>query len=119
MNQINGDASRRRNFESRFVRKRVQLIGYLTKNPEHNWIRASDTSIFTTPSAVQTASPAVGQQLGELGSEITRKNLSIQPTTKVPGSYRFNVRVNRDILFDAPYTPAEQLVVIVRRNKPQ
>jgi len=34
--------------------------------------------------------------------------LSIQPTIKVPVGYRFNVRVNRDILFDAPYTPAEQ-----------
>jgi len=63
--------------------------------------------LLTTPTAGQTASAAVGQQLGELGSEITRKNLSIQPTIKVPVGYRFNVRVNRDILFDAPYTPAE------------
>jgi type IV secretion system protein TrbI len=67
-----------------------------------------NTSILTTPTAGQTASAAVGQQLGELGSEITRKNLSIQPTIKVPVGYRFNVRVNRDILFDAPYTPVEQ-----------
>ena len=67
-----------------------------------------NTSLLTTPTAGQTASAAVGQQLGELGSEITRKNLSIQPTIKVPVGYRFNVRVNRDILFDAPYTPAEQ-----------
>jgi type IV secretory pathway VirB10-like protein len=67
-----------------------------------------NTSILTTPTAGQTASAAVGQQLGELGSEITRKNLSIQPTIKVSVGYRFNVRVNRDILFDAPYPPAEQ-----------
>ena len=53
------------------------------------------------------ASAAVGQQLGELGSEMTRKNLNIPPTFKVPVGYRFNVRVNRDILFDAPYTPAD------------
>jgi type IV secretory pathway VirB10-like protein len=66
-----------------------------------------NTSLLTTPSAGQTASSAVGQQLGELGSEITRKNLSIQPTIKIPVGYRFNVRVNRDILFEAPYTPAE------------
>src|SRR5438034_8136705 len=44
----------------------------------------------------QTASSAVGQQLGELGTEVTRKNLSIQPTVKIPIGYRFNVRVNRD-----------------------
>ena len=55
----------------------------------------------------QTASSAVGQQLGELGTEITRKNLNIQPTIKIPVGYRFNVRVNRDILFEAPYSPAE------------
>jgi type IV secretory pathway VirB10-like protein len=66
-----------------------------------------NTSLLTTPSAGQTASSAVGQQLGELGSEVTRKNLSIQPTIKIPVGYRFNVRVNRDILFETPYTPAE------------
>ena len=65
------------------------------------------TSLLKTPTAGQTASAAVGQQLGELGSEVTRKNLSIQPTIKVPAGYRFNVRVNRDILFEAPYTPVE------------
>jgi len=67
-----------------------------------------NSSLLTTPTAGQTASAAVGQQLGELGSEMTRKNLSIPPTLKVPVGYRFNVRVNRDILFDLPYTPAEQ-----------
>ena len=67
-----------------------------------------NSSLLTTPTAGQTASAAVGQQLGELGSEMTRKNLSIPPTLKVPVGYRFNVRVNRDILFDAPYTPADQ-----------
>jgi type IV secretory pathway VirB10-like protein len=67
-----------------------------------------NSSLLTTPTAGQTASAAVGQQLGELGSEMTRKNLNIPPTIKVPVGYRFNVRVNRDILFDAPYTPADQ-----------
>jgi len=51
MNQINGDASCRRNFESKFVRKRVQLIGYLGKNPEHKSIRAFDRK-YAVPSLV-------------------------------------------------------------------
>jgi hypothetical protein len=42
MNQINGDASCRRTFESKFVRKRVQIIGYLCMNPEHKSIRAAN-----------------------------------------------------------------------------
>jgi type IV secretory pathway VirB10-like protein len=65
------------------------------------------TSVFNTPTAGQTAAAAVGQQLGELGVEVTRRNLNVQPTIKIPIGYRFNVRVNRDILFDAPYQPVE------------
>ncbi len=38
---------------------------------------------------------------------ITRRNLNVQPTIKVPVGYKFTVRVNRDILFDAPYQPMQ------------
>lgn len=61
--------------------------------------------LLTTPTAGQTASSALGQQLEQLGTEITSRNANIQPTIKIPVGYRFNVRVNRDILFEAPYTP--------------
>jgi hypothetical protein len=43
----------------------------------------------------------------ETGSAITRRNLNVQPTIKVPPGYRFTVRVDRDILFDAPYQVLE------------
>lgn len=66
-----------------------------------------NTSLLTTPTAGQTASAAVGQQLTELGAEVTRRNLNIQPTIKIRVGYKFTVRVNRDILFDAPYKPVE------------
>ena len=66
-----------------------------------------NTSLLTAPTVGQTTSSAVGQQLGELGTEVTRKNLSIQPTIKISVGYRFNVRVNRDMLFVSPYTAAE------------
>jgi type IV secretory pathway VirB10-like protein len=66
-----------------------------------------NTSLLATPTVGQATSSAVGQQLGELGTEVTRKNLSIQPTIKIPAGYRFNVRVNKDILFEAPYTTHE------------
>ncbi len=62
-------------------------------------------NVLTTPSASQTASAAVGQELSETGAQITRRNLNVQPTIKVPAGYKFNVRVDRDILFDAPYEP--------------
>ena len=66
-----------------------------------------NATVLQTPTAGQTASAAVGQQLTELGAEITRRNLNIQPTIKIREGYRFNVRVNRDMLFDAAYSPVE------------
>ncbi len=62
-------------------------------------------NVLTTPSASQTASSAVGQELSETGAQITRRNLNVQPTIKVPAGYKFTVRVDRDILFDSPYEP--------------
>src|SRR5215470_3039231 len=60
-------------------------------------------TILQTPTLVEIAANAVGQQVSQVGAEITRKNLNIQPTVKIPVGSRFNVRVNRDILFDSLY----------------
>jgi type IV secretory pathway VirB10-like protein len=65
------------------------------------------TSVLQYPSAGEVAGAAVGQQATQLGAEVTRRNLNIQPTIKIPVGYKFNVRVNRDMLFDAPYAPME------------
>jgi type IV secretion system protein VirB10 len=62
-------------------------------------------SILAYPSPGEAASGAVGRELSQTGSQITRRNLNVQPTIKVPVGYKFTVRVNRDILFDAPYEP--------------
>jgi type IV secretory pathway VirB10-like protein len=62
---------------------------------------------LTYPSVSDTATAAVGQELSQTGAMITRRNLNVQPTIKVPAGYKFTVRVNRDILFDAPYHPVE------------
>jgi type IV secretion system protein VirB10 len=58
------------------------------------------------PSAGDTASAAVGREMSRTGAQITRRNLSVQPTIKVPIGYKFVVRVNRDILFQEPYAPS-------------
>jgi type IV secretory pathway VirB10-like protein len=63
------------------------------------------SSSFAYPSTSQSATQALGQQLGELGMETTRRNLNIQPTIKIRIGYRFNVRVNKDIAFEEPYSP--------------
>jgi len=53
------------------------------------------------------AEAAVGAEVSETGSQLARRNLNRQPTIKVPAGYKFTVRVNRDILFDAPYVPID------------
>src|SRR5580704_6424507 len=65
----------------------------------------SSQSALTYPTPTQTAGSAVGQELSQTGAQITRRNLNLQPTIKVPAGYKFTVRVNRDILFEAPYRP--------------
>ena len=60
-------------------------------------------NVLVTPTPAQATAQAVGQQVSQLGAQITSKALNKQPTIKIPIGYRFNVRVNRDILFDAPY----------------
>jgi type IV secretion system protein VirB10 len=68
--------------------------------------RSTQTAL-TYPSPAQTAGSAVGQELSQTAAQITRRNLNVQPTIKVPAGYRFPVRVNRDILFEAPYEPVQ------------
>jgi type IV secretory pathway VirB10-like protein len=70
-------------------------------------------SVLTYPSPSNTAAAAVGREMSQAGAMITRRNLNVQPTIKVPVGYKFTVRVNRDILFDAPYealTPDPQIL---------
>jgi type IV secretion system protein VirB10 len=64
-------------------------------------------SALAYPTPAQTGSTAVGQELSQTGAQITRRNLNVQPTIKVPAGYKFTVRVNRDILFEAPYTQVQ------------
>ena len=51
-------------------------------------------------SSQQVIAGAVGQQLGELGSEIARRNLQVQPTLTVRPGYQFNVMVTKDITIE-------------------
>ena len=64
-------------------------------------------SVLAYPSPGEAASSAVGRELSQTGSQITRRNLNVQPTIKVPVGYKFTVRVNRDILFESPYEPMQ------------
>ena len=63
------------------------------------------TSVLSYPSAQELAGQATAQNMAQIGAEATRRNLYVQPTIKVGIGYRFNVLVNRDMLFEEPYQP--------------
>jgi type IV secretory pathway VirB10-like protein len=67
----------------------------------------TNQSGFAYPTPGQAASQGVGQELRQTRSQMTRRNLNVQPTVKVPTGYKFTVRVNRDIFFHAPHEPIQ------------
>jgi type IV secretion system protein VirB10 len=77
------------------------LLSTFTAGIEMSQPQTTSASGLLSPSA--EATQALGQQFGQLGIEVTRRNLNIQPTVKIRPGYRFNVRVNRDIAFPEPY----------------
>jgi type IV secretory pathway VirB10-like protein len=57
------------------------------------------------PSNQQVAAAAVGQQMAELGAQMASRNMQVQPTLEIRKGYRFNVMVNKDIVFPGNYQP--------------
>lgn len=62
-------------------------------------------NVLTTPSNGEVAAAAVGQEVTQLGVAIARRNMQIQPTIEIRKGYRFNVMVNKDIVFPGAYAP--------------
>jgi type IV secretion system protein TrbI len=50
-----------------------------------------------------TLATALGQNLGEVATEMIRREMNVQPTLRIAPGYRFNVLVNRDLVFEGPY----------------
>jgi type IV secretion system protein VirB10 len=68
-------------------------------------------SVLVNPTPGQIAAGSVGQELSQTGSQVSRRNLNVQPTIKVPAGYKFTVRVNRDIFFETPYDPSGRTAI--------
>ncbi len=87
-----------------------RLVGYsilsslLTAGFEFSQSRGNQ-SVLQYPNIGDTAASAVGQELGRVGSQLTERQMNIQPTIKIRVGLKFNVRVDRDIILDAPYYP--------------
>ncbi len=56
-----------------------------------------------TRSATSAMSEALGNELGQVTTELIRKHMNVAPTLEIRNGYRFNVIVNKDITFNKPY----------------
>jgi type IV secretory pathway VirB10-like protein len=105
---IGQDANGFSGFRDKVDRHYTRLVGFAVLTSLFSAASAisqnHNRSVLTYPSPSQTAGSAVGQQASELGAQVTRRNLNVQPTIRIGAGYRFNVRVNRDIVFDAAYS---------------
>lgn len=116
---IGQDAHGFSGFRDKVDRHYTRLIGFAVLTSL--FAAASEISqnqnrtLLTYPSPGQVAGSAVGQEASDLGAQITRRNLNVQPTIKVGIGYRFNVRVNRDIVFDTPYAPLFDSMIKARQ----
>ena len=63
----------------------------------------NNAGAYGYPSAGEMVGAAVGQQMSEFGRKITERNLNRPPTIQVNAGTRFNVRVDRDIVFTEPF----------------
>jgi type IV secretion system protein TrbI len=107
---VGEDARGQSGFRDQVDNHYKRLIGFalLTSAFSAGIELSQNTNQYSTtgiPTNSQVVTQALGQQLGELGITITQNNLNIQPTIKVQVGYRFNVRVDRDIAFEAPFAP--------------
>ena len=62
--------------------------------------------------ATQTVAASTGQQMGQLGMEIARRNLQIQPTLEIRPGYRFVVQVTKDILLRR-WAPTDHAIAFI------
>jgi type IV secretion system protein TrbI len=67
----------------------------------------SNQTPLAYPSPGQLMASGAAQEVAQTGSQITRKNLDVQPTIRIPAGYQFTVRVDRDMLFAGPYQPMD------------
>ncbi|MCP3908443.1 MAG: conjugal transfer protein TrbI, partial [Oceanicoccus sp.] len=51
----------------------------------------------------QVMAESLGEQLGQVTSQVIAKNLNVSPTLTIRPGYRFNVLVTRDLTFKRPY----------------
>ncbi len=60
-------------------------------------------AVSGTYNAQQIGAAAIGQQMGQLGMQIARRNLNMQPTLEIRPGFNFTIAVNKDMVMK-PWT---------------
>jgi type IV secretory pathway VirB10-like protein len=77
------------------------LMSGITAGLTSSSIRPEDDP-FGTSNSVQM-SQALAQQVGEVATQMIKRNMSYAPTLKIRPGYRFNVMAVKDLTFKSPY----------------
>lgn len=64
---------------------------------------ASGNQATSTSDLREILAAALGQNLGNLGTEWARRSLNVQPTLEIRSGYRFNIAVMKDLVLPGPY----------------
>lgn len=65
----------------------------------------SDTASNDKPSLQDELGSALSSELGKSSQRLLQQNLNVQPTLTIRPGYRFNMVVQKDIVFSNPYKP--------------
>ncbi len=63
----------------------------------------NNNNINSSTTAEEQIAIQAAEQFSEVGSELVRKNLNIKPTIEIRPGYRFNVMINKDMVFGSDY----------------
>lgn len=63
----------------------------------------SNNNNSNSTNAREELAAELGRQWGQVGQEMTKRNMNIQPTLEIRPGYQFNVMVNKDLILE-PYT---------------
>ncbi len=73
--------------------------GYQQSLPEE-----TSSDVYQSTSAREQVAISMAENFNEVGSELIRRNLNIQPTLEIRPGYKFNVMINKDMVFKGRYT---------------
>ena len=83
---------------------RAILLSAITAGVSISQSGLSDTDRGLGLSAADVASASLGQNLGQVATEVVRRGLNRQPTLIIRPGYRFNIMVTQELVLPGPYT---------------